>query len=39
MSIATLEAKHHPYLENQEEFKNVIRNFVLNIPLLKATEC
>ncbi|MDZ5608162.1 alpha/beta hydrolase [Bacillus pseudomycoides] len=38
MSIANLEAKHHPYLENQEEFKNVLRDFVLNMPILKTTE-
>ncbi|WP_235190160.1 alpha/beta fold hydrolase [Bacillus gaemokensis] len=34
MSIAILEDKHHP---DQEEFKNAIREFVLNMPILKTT--
>lgn len=37
MSIAILEDKHHPYLENKEELKRVIQEFVLAIPTLKTT--
>ncbi|WP_026593410.1 alpha/beta fold hydrolase [Bacillus sp. UNC437CL72CviS29] len=37
MSVAILEDKHHPYLENKEEFKRAIQEFVLAIPTLKTT--
>lgn len=37
MSVTILEDKHHPYLENKEEFKRVIQEFVLTISTLKTT--
>ncbi|MBD5799962.1 hypothetical protein COM13_29325 [Bacillus pseudomycoides] len=37
MSVAILEDKHHPYLENKEEFRRAIQEFILAIPTLKTT--
>ncbi|MEI4832186.1 alpha/beta hydrolase [Bacillus sp. FJAT-53711] len=37
MSVTILEDKHHPYLENKDEFKRVIQEFVLNTSTLKTT--
>ncbi|PFD96760.1 hypothetical protein COE15_19050 [Bacillus cereus] len=37
MSVTILEDKHHPYLENKEEFRRAIQEFGLAIPTLKTT--
>ncbi|MBO1625814.1 alpha/beta fold hydrolase [Bacillus arachidis] len=37
MSVTILKDKHHPYLENKEEFRRAIQEFVLAIPTLKTT--
>lgn len=37
MSVTILEDKHHPYLENKEEFRRAIQEFVLAIHTLKTT--
>ncbi|PEA54727.1 hypothetical protein CON64_11485 [Bacillus pseudomycoides] len=37
MSVTILEDKHHPYLENKDELKRVIQEFVLNTSTLKTT--
>lgn len=36
MSVAILDDKHHPYLENKNEFKRVIQEYILTVATFKT---